>query len=227
MLKPRFFAGERFNWNGRIFEVIRGLPTDEIIVRDTRTTIIVAVDFTEIVMQYVLQKLDAAKKENEAYGASDYPLASMKVAQFRKAVLDIVLKIPVRNRHDEIQKLVEQLRAEPRRDDKKPLLISRSTIYHWLHDYEKSNHDIRSLLPDTASCGGKGKYRLADAVERILSGVIAENQFAVDKAASVTEVLRIVNGRIREENRQRSDDQKLANVSRATVGRRMQDQNRT
>jgi len=209
MLKPRFFAGERFNWNGRNFEVIRGLPTDEIIVRDIRSTVIVAVDFTEVVMQSIFQKLDAAKKEKEPDGTSDYPPELMKVAQFRKTILDLVLKMPVRNRYDEIQKLVERLHAEPRSDNEKPLSISRSTIYHWLSDYEKSNYDIRSLLPDTASCDGKGKYRLADGVERILSQVIAENQFTVDKAASVTEVLRIVN------------------VSRATVGRRMQDQNRT
>jgi len=223
MLKPRFFAGERFNWNGRNFEVIRGLPTDEIIVRDIRSTVIVAVDFTEVVMQSIFRKLDAAKKEKEPDGTSDYPPELMKVAQFRKTILDLVLKMPVRNRYDEIQKLVERLHAEPRSDDEKPLSISRSTIYHWLRDYEKSNYDIRSLVPDTASRGGKGKYRLPDAVEQILSRVIAENHFTADKAATVTEVLRIVNTRIHEENRQHSDDQELSPVSRATVARRMQE----
>jgi|GEM_PF-2700093 len=220
MIKPRFFAGEHFSWYGRKFEVIRGLPTEEIIVRDTKTMIIVTVDFTEIVMQYVLQKLNAQKTENKEI--VDYPSALMAVAQFRKNILDLVLKMPVHHRYDEIQRLVERIRAEPRSDNEKPIFISVATIYRWLREYEKSGRNIHSLIPATSHRGGSGKSRLPDAVEHILWGVIEENRFTADKGAAVTEVLHMVNARIREENRRRSDDQKLPIVSRATVGRRMQ-----
>lgn len=220
MIKPRFFAGEHFSWYGRKFEVIRGLPTEELIVRDTKTMIIVTVDFTELVMQYVLQKLNAQKGENKE--TADYPPALMAIAQFRKNVLDLVLKMPVHHRYDEIQKLVERIRAEPRSDNEKPIFISAATIYRWLREYEKSGHNIHSLIPATAFRGGGDKSRLSNIVEEIMWRTIEENQFAVDKEATVTEVFHIINARIREENRRRSDDQKLPVVSRATVGRRMQ-----
>lgn len=220
MRKPRFIAGEHFDWYGRKLEVIRGLPTDEIIVRDTKTAKIIAVDFIELVMQFVLQQLDLViDKREDMNGHSE---EGMEIAHFRKEILDTVLKIPVRKRRVEIQKLVDEIRSRPLTDDDRPPLVSVASIYRWLEIYEKSNYDVGSLVPNTKQRGGKGKSRLPNEVEHIVWQVIEESSYASGNSASFEEVTRRVNARIDAENQRRGHGEKLPTISRATVIRRMQ-----
>lgn len=99
--------------------------------------------------------------------------------------------------------------------------VSRGSLERWLIDFLTSGGDIRSLVPATDRHGGKGKLRLDDHLERLMTQVLAECLTAPMFRTAHDIYLMVVN-RVAEENRCLPAQQQLPLPGFATVYRRIQ-----
>jgi putative transposase len=98
--------------------------------------------------------------------------------------------------------------------------VSRASLERWVHDFEASGGDIRSLVSATLSSGAKGQSRLPDEVERLMQGTLEESYLGLQRQTAQSVYLEVVH-RIIEENRLRPEAAQLRLPHIATLYRRI------
>ncbi|MTI80835.1 MAG: DDE-type integrase/transposase/recombinase [Firmicutes bacterium] len=94
--------------------------------------------------------------------------------------------------------------------------ISVATVYRWIKDYEISDGDIRSLVPDYDECGGQGKSRLSAEVDEIIAEVLSEHYFTSERK-TVSFICKEINDRIAHKNIFKNDENKLLEPHKTTI----------
>lgn len=99
--------------------------------------------------------------------------------------------------------------------------VSVYTLQRWLNAFLAAGGDLRALLPQTDTHGGKGKSRLQPEVESIIQATFSACQ-ADPRHRTPEQVYAQLLDRVAEENRQRAPTDALEPPSRATFYRRLE-----
>lgn len=166
-------------------------------------------------------KFNVANKKQANYKINDLSIIDEKyrqIALVKYKIINEFLSIPQSKRNNEtIQKKINNiLKANPG-IIKKPSI---KTVYRWKKIFEKSNRDIRSLVP---------KYRspnsfLSQKVDQIIDEVI-EKDYKTKQRLTIKETYYSLVNKIADTNKYRSKDEKLEIPSYSTFNRRIKAKN--
>ncbi len=226
----RFSTGKQFIWQGIVYEVKRLLSDSMVLIENVQTAESRTISFPDLA-----QALFAAELSFLVSGAptspvpatqpaafSDYPPHLRAVAEYRLDVIRPLLSLgpTERTRETVAARVAEIKQAGQTRPAVPTPAASIASVYRWIKDYESSGHDIRALVNNSRQQGGKDQSRLQDNAEAIIRAVIQDRYYVSERVTS-DDIYREVALRIAEENRFRSEEEKLATPSRTTIWRRI------
>jgi len=227
----RLSAGTRFRWRDRLWEIEGALSASQIVVTDLlsglhreverRELLEAAFDGNLVFASDTMQSKPNSGSDEYPVDLADYPAHLVETARFRQSVLERVIGLPRTERKKRILELVNEIRYAQETISGPVYAISKSSVYEWLDVYERSNGDIRSLIPDVASRGGAGVSRLPSEVDAILATVVEEKYMNVRERTGIDALMREINLRIGEVNAFRPKQDALQTLSRSTVVRRL------
>jgi len=155
-----------------------------------------------------------------AYTHADFeslPVAERERAWKRYRLLDALFHYLQQPRWTPVSRSQMQAFLDQYQDE----TVSVFTLRRWLDVFLASGGDLRALLPQTDTRGGKGKSRLQPEVEQLVQTILAECQ-ANPRQRTPEQVYALVLDRVAEENRYRISSEVLEPPSRATFYRRLE-----
>lgn len=96
------------------------------------------------------------------------------------------------------------------------------SIERYMSAWMVSGGDIRSLVPQRKQQGGRGKTRLHDVVEKIVTTVLEQHASVTERESTLDQVVTDVINAIADENRYRTPEEQLALPHPRTIRRRIQ-----
>lgn len=232
MSTTRFSTGKEFTWQGSLYIVKRLLPGHQLHIENLITGQVRLVSFQELVEALVARELAFMENGNAAPGPvgrcvdlSDYPRHLQIIAHYRLAVIKPLLSFQTRIGKETVLARIQEVKAEQERGTMPQLALSVPSIYRWLEDYALSGQDIRALVPNSQRQGGKSKPRLQTEVDSIIRGVIEERS-QMPGFVTIDDIHHEVAVRLEEENRSRTDQEKLPLPGRSSIARRLRTSDR-
>lgn len=237
MTAQRFSVGVHFLWTDKPYEITRLLPGNKATLEHVFKSEVRTVDISELVtslfageLRFIPSGRQAKVKQGTGITASSKYLSldecsarQVEIAKFRLKVIDPLLKIEGRKRKD-VEERVKEVKACFPLSTEAGLLksVSVSSVYRWIRYWFQGGEDLRSLIPETDHCGGKGKTRLNPSVHQIVEQVIDKMYFK-QEMVTIDDVFNEVCTTIHDENQQLSPSEKMQAPSRSTIVRRIEE----
>jgi putative transposase len=230
MSTQRFSIGKQFVWQGVVYEIKRLLPASLVAVENLQTGEGRTVAFVELAqalfageLRFLVcgqQKLSAEKRSPA--DLSDYPPHLRALAEHRLEVIRPILALsPSQRTREAVAARVAEARASQPYGEASPhTAVSVASVYRWIRDYTRGGNDLRALVGNVYRRGGRQKSRLEEPVEAILQAVI-QDRYYVREQVTTDDIYLETLLRVEEENRNRSEGEKLKAPSRVTIWRRI------
>ncbi|MCI0730057.1 MAG: DDE-type integrase/transposase/recombinase [Chloroflexi bacterium] len=239
----RFSVGQRFRWRDTSYEVKRILSDQQVNLESIATGEMLTVSVRELVKDFFDGKLyfsvAGQRKKGEGAGEAsrpsiyadlaDCPPDIQAIVRWRWWVIEPLVQLGKRRTVEDVRRRVAQVKAHLKkqngdRDTSIPhtlqTSVSFASVYRWVKDYEASGGDVRALIPRTHQ-RNKGKRRLSEAAEA-LTGNVIEELYLQRERFRIEDVWHEVGLRVDEENRFRTEEERLEAPSRRTVARRIE-----
>lgn len=227
MSAERFSVGKEFVWNNALYRVIRLLPGNVLTIENMATGSLDTVELTKLITALFANELTfqtPAIQDKFTYAYDDLdecPSDLRQIAEYRLSVIKSLLghrltRAIISQRVAEVQASYDEIGNQSRLKN----AISVSSIYRWIRAYERSGHDIRSLIPSVNKRGATGQSRLESEVELVIQGVI-KSMYLVRERVTIGDLHHEIAVSLHEENLLRNDDDQLKTPSASTVGRRL------
>ena len=237
MQRQRFIPGKNFVWQATTYVVQRVLPTQQVVIEHAGSTALTTVPLITLVQALFEGTLhfitapsspDASTAErslaaNRGRDLQDYPAELVMIARARLAAIQPLLALtPGQRTRAAVVERSRALRATRGAAHPPTLMtaVSVASLYRWIADYTRSDHDLRALIPVISRRGGAGHGRLASEVEAMIDDVLRA-RYLVREAVTIEDVWHEILARIAEANQARAPDTQLVPPARATVARRI------
>jgi putative transposase len=231
MSVQRFGMGRQLVWKTDLYVVKRLLPGSRVVLENLQTAQARAVPFAELAqalfageLRFLPQgKAAGQAPERPAPALADYPAPLRALAEYRLMAIQPLLDLPSSARtRQAVKARVAAIQHTQAAGEPLPKeAISPASMYRWMRVYTQSGGDLRALMGNSQSQGGKQQARLEADVEALLQAVLADRYFVAERVTTDDIFLEILL-RVEEANRLRHAEEKLSAPSRATVGRRIQ-----
>ncbi|OGO16774.1 MAG: hypothetical protein A2Z14_05640 [Chloroflexi bacterium RBG_16_48_8] len=230
MSAQRFSTGKQFVWQGVVYEIKRLLPASLVSIENLQTGEVKAVSFVELAQALFASELRFLVRGQQNLSAemrspadlSDYPPHLRALAEHRLAVIRPILALnPSRRTREAIVARVAEVRnSRPDGEASPHAAVSVASVYRWIRDYTRSGNDLRTLVGNVQRQGGRQTPRLEEPVEAIVRAVI-QDRYYVREQVTTDDIYLETMLRVEEENRFRSEVEKLKAPSRVTIWRRI------
>lgn len=239
MAAYNFYTGVRFQWEGKLWEIVRTFPDNrQYNLETSETGETKTVSYQELVdalfagsLSFIQEAVQKNRKEvvirYKYTDLRDAPLRLQLAVKFRVWVIEPLLDLPKRSAADikaraqEVTELARKpggLPAELRKLPASQRKCSQSSIYRWIKIYLERNRDRRALIDDSEKRGGGA--RLKEEVNTILMETI-DHLYMCRTPENVSAIWLELNLRIKEYNEANKVDFKTPSVR--TVNRRIHD----
>lgn len=179
MSAQRFSTGKLIRWREDTFEIKRLLPGHQVNLENILTGAAIIANFADLVkdlydgrLVFVVEGKQARPADDGMATAAryidlgDYLAEAAAMAKFRLSVIQPLLDKPHTRRE-----VANYAAAFNKAGEQK---VSVASVYRWLADYERSERDMRALIPRFEDRGGRGKWRVTPEVEAVLDAVIQD-----------------------------------------------------
>jgi putative transposase len=234
MITQRFSPGKQILWRDETFEIDRLLPDNQVQLENVLSGGMLTAKMNELYFDLFDGHLEfvmmgkGTKKQNDCKPATeveylslaDCPPKMLEQAKFRLEAIRPLLDSK-RTRQNVAARSMEISGSSKCGY----LSSSLATLYRWLKYYEQSGRDLRSLIPDMDSRGGRGDTRTDESVEKIISDVINEYFGSTTSGPGVKKTISDLHleicRRIDDENKHRFANEKLTFPCFMTIQRRI------
>lgn len=237
MSSYQFLPGMKFRWNKTNYQVKDVVSQGKLVlIEDLFTGGRRNVEIAELIEAFFrnglqfeingkhakIAKEGELNTEVQFVSLEDCPDHLAKTARWRLSVIEPFVNMRLPKRTTEmVEKRVDQVKSQ-RLEGEEWYKLSVRSVYRWLQDYERSNGDIRALIPAVKGrCGGAGKSRLDERVDYIIDEKIEEIYLKKWVRSTITDVYEAVALQITEENKSLPSDMALIRPSYSTIARRI------
>lgn len=206
--------GQRFELSGKVYKIEQSLSKGKVLVSNLSFGGEELFTIDDMVSEFFLGSLrfETCGKNTKVYKDSSL-VSSYKYGDFSKidekykniAIERYLIIKPLLKKartKEDIEHRISQVFSGDHEGELKYYRgkrISVSTIYRWLSFFEKGGQDIRTLIPSHDEKGGKGKSRLSELSDRIISEKISK-RFLAEQRISIQSIFDDVKDYIDEKN---------------------------
>src|SRR5260221_5793813 len=164
---------------------------------------------------------DSMQFDEYSRSLEEYPLHLVNIARWREEVIRPLLSVRPLTRSIVTQRVLEvKASLQSQRAGERMLAVSIASIYRWIRAFQRSNGDLRSLIPYVRQGEDRARSRLHPAVDEIIEKAIRE-MYGKGECVTIDTLQHAVALLLREAKHTRLDYEQLHIPSRSTIYRRM------
>lgn len=222
-------SGLKFKLDNKYYEILR--------INETGIVTVIEIEYNDTIQfkrSELIQYLSQGRLKFEVQGknkiddkiSTNFNIEDIEnskhkeIAKFRYGVISPLLTLDrgkklVLDRINYINNLIDNKDEERIKEELKCKYYKRiafSTVYRWISDYEKSNRDVRALLPSYHKSGGKNKARLQETIIQYMNEVI-ESYYKSTQRITINEAYYLVINKITDHNKYAHKPIKIPSLS--------------